>query len=248
MNAVKASVDKGIPVPAWGMGNVTARDGSRYDPMPEGCLIGGYDENDVLYVNLYPGPEQLPEGSVDEYGYTAIKNGLDTTNGLFFAGEKRGQPDPRQLYPGVINKIPSYLILPLSENPQGHRYVFGKAAFEVWADTLVCDSYFVNKTDDELGDICWNLHCSPYCAVCTSSAHDFLKTVTTRYPDLAPAAKLLPLYEKIRDYRQAIWSLQGGFFPPAENFRRHDFRAEIAGILRETGGVCDEILKVFGSK
>ena len=55
MNAIKASVDKGIPVLAWGMGNVTLGDGSRYDPLPEGCLIGGYDENDLLYVNLYPG-------------------------------------------------------------------------------------------------------------------------------------------------------------------------------------------------
>ncbi len=26
----------------------------------EGCLIGGYDKNDVLYVNLYLNPEHLP--------------------------------------------------------------------------------------------------------------------------------------------------------------------------------------------
>ena len=85
MNAIKESIDKGIPVLAWGIGNVTMGEsvgGGQYDPLPEGCLIGGYDENDVLYVNLYPGPERLPEGSIDEYGYSTITNGLDTTNGL----------------------------------------------------------------------------------------------------------------------------------------------------------------------
>ena len=64
MNAIKASVDKDIPVLAWGMGGVTTRTGNRWDPLPEGCLIGGYDENDMLYVNLYLGEERLPESSL----------------------------------------------------------------------------------------------------------------------------------------------------------------------------------------
>ena len=48
MNAVKDSVDRGVPVFAWGMGNVTTRSGNRHDPLPEGCLIGGYGENGAL--------------------------------------------------------------------------------------------------------------------------------------------------------------------------------------------------------
>ena len=35
MNAIKASADRGIPALAWGMGNVTMGDGSRYDPLPD---------------------------------------------------------------------------------------------------------------------------------------------------------------------------------------------------------------------
>lgn len=245
MNTIKASVDKGIPVLAWGIGNVAMGDGSRYVPLPEGCLIGGYDENDVLYVNLYLGPERLPEGSVDEYGYSTIIDGLNTTNGLFFAGEKLEQTDMRQVYQSAIDSIPAFLTLLPSESYLGGRYVFGKKAFETWADTLVTDSYFENKTDDELGGICWYLHCAPYCCVCTSSAYDFFRGVVEQYPDLIMAVKLLPLYEKMQNYRQEIWGLHGDFYPPMDKFKTHEFRLQIAEVLRRMGGLCDEILKVF---
>ncbi|MDD4773262.1 MAG: hypothetical protein PHZ09_06605, partial [Eubacteriales bacterium] len=251
INAIKASVDKGIPVLAWGMGNVTCSGTDAdvikwgYGTLPEGCLIGGYDANDVLYVNLYTGPERLPEGSVDEYGYSAITGGLDATNGLFFAGDKIEKPDSQRLCQDIIESIPAFLTLLPAENDSG-RYAFGKTAFEIWADTLEEDAYFENKTDAELGDVCWNLHCSPYCCVCTSTAYDFFKETAEQYPDMIMAQKLLPLYERLQNYRQDIWALHDGFFPPLDKFRTHRFRARIAEILRKMGGVCDEILTASG--
>ena len=245
MNAIKMSVDKDIPVLAWGMGNVTTGSGNRCDPMPEGCLIGGYDENDVLYVNLYPGEERMPKGSIDEYGYSTIINGLDTTNGLFFAGARIENLDIRQLYQSAIDNIPSFLTIPPFESYLGGKYAFGKTAFDVWADTLVTDEYFKNKTDDELGGICWNLHCAPFCCVCTSAAYDFLKDTVEKYPDMKTAEKLLPLYKSIQDYRQEIWELHGDFFPSMEKFREHEFRKQIAEILRKMGNICDKIIMAF---
>lgn len=246
MNAIKASVDKGVPVLAWGMGNVITGSGNRHDPLPEGSLIGGYDENDVLYVNLYTGPTRLPEGSVDEYGYSTITNGLDTTYGLFFAGEKIEKPDMRQIYQSVIDSIPAFLSLkPAKGHDVRGEYAFGKTAFEIWADTLETDSYFEDKNDEELSGVCWNLHCSPYCCVCTSSAYDFFKGAATQYPDIIMAVKLLPLYKKMQNYRQEIWELHGDFFPPMDKFRKHEFRAQIAEILRDMGGLCDEILMAY---
>jgi hypothetical protein len=254
MNAIKTSVDKDIPVLAWGIGNVTSsmtdENGQRWErfyPMGEGCLIGGYDENDVLFVNLYCGAERLPEGSVDEYGYSAITNGLDTTKGLFFAGEKLPPINMRQMYQGVIDSIPTFLTLPPTEGDGGF-YTFGKTAFETWAATLETDSYFENKTDAKLNDICWNLHLSPYCCVCTSSAYDFFKSAAEQYPDLPMAVTLLPLYKKIQDYKDEIWALQGDFYVPLEIFRAHEFRAQIADILRKMGSVCEEILLSYDGK
>lgn len=247
MNAIKASVDKGIPVLAWGMGNVTGKSGNRYDPLPEGSLIGGYDENDLLYVNLY-----TETGTpVDADGYTAITHGLDTTYGLFFVGEQVEKTDKRQVYQSAIDSIPALLTLLPAETTQSDsnaQYVFGKTAFEMWADTLETESLFEDKTDDELNGICWNLHCSPYCCVCTSAADKFLAGAVEEYPDLTMAVKLLPLYKQMAAYKDEIWAYQGDFFPPADKFRTHEFRAHIAEILRRMGGVCDEILKVFEGK
>ena len=247
MNAIKTSIDKDIPVLAWGIGNVTAGSGNRYDPMPEGCLIGGYDENDVLYVNLYCGQERLPEGSVDEYGYSAITNGLDTTKGLFFAGAKIEKPNMRQVYQEAIDSIPTFLTLPPTEGDSG-MYAFGKTALETWAETLEADEFFVGKSDEELGAICWNLHCAPFCCICTGSAYDFFKNAYEQYPDLDMAVKLLPLYKKIQDYKDEIWALHGEFFPPMDKFKTHEFREQVAAILRKMGGVCDEVLGEYDCK
>ena len=151
----------------------------------------------------------------------------------------------RQIYQDAIDSIPSFLTLPPFESYLGGRYAFGKTAFEVWADTLVADEYFEDKTDDELNGICWNLHCAPFCCICTSAAYDFIKETVEKYPDITIAGKLLPLYKKMGDYRDAIWQLHGDFFPPMEKFREHGFRAQLAEIIRNMGGVCDEILTVF---
>jgi hypothetical protein len=245
MNAIKASVDRGIPVLAWGIGNVAFENGSRCDPLPEGSLIGGYDENDVLYVNLYPGEERLPKGSIDEYGYSAITNGLDTTFGLFFVGTKTANPDMRKLYQDVINTIPTFLTLPVHECSEGKAHAFGKAAFDIWADTLITEEYYVNKDDDSLGEIWWRLHGAPYCCVCTSAAYDFIKDAAEKFPDLTIAAKLLPLYKMMVEYKDEIWQLQDGFYVSMDKFRKPEFRSQLAEILRKMGGVCTDILNAF---
>ena len=236
MNAIKASVDKGIPVLAWGIGNVTFPSGNRYDPMPEACLIGGYDENDLLQVNLYSGPERI---NVDADGYTAITHGLDTTRGLFFVGNPIEQPDLREIYRRAIERIPALLALPPADG-----YVFGREAFEKWADILLDETRFAGKTDDELSGICWNVHCSPYCNICTSAVEPFIRAASEVH-DIALAKKLLPLYEKFIQLRQEIWALHGDFFPPMDKFRTREFRTQIAEILRRMGSICDDILRAF---
>ncbi|MHB9106046.1 MAG: cysteine peptidase family C39 domain-containing protein [Armatimonadota bacterium] len=240
MNAIKASVDNGIPVLAWGMGNVILDDGW-HGNMPEGCLIGGYDENDLLYVNLYPGQERMnARGSyVDEDGYSAITHGLDGTKGLFFVGNPIEQPDLRNIYRRAIENIPAFLALPPADG-----YVFGQEAFEKWADTLLDESRFAGKTDDELNGICWNMHCSPYCNICTSAAEAYIRAAAEVY-DIALAKKLLPLYEKYIQLRQGIWALHGDFFPPMDKFSTREFRMQIADMLRQMGRVCDDILRAF---
>ena len=221
MNAIKASVDKGIPVLAWGM------------DLPEAGLIGGYD-GDTLYVNLYCGPERVEQ---DDDGYTAITGGLDTTQGLFFVGEPIGKTPPREVYREAIASIPALLSLPPKDG-----YLFGQAAFDTWAGTLLDESNFAGKTDEEIEGlgVTWDIHCAPYCTVCTSDALNFVKTAAKEH-NIAPAKKLLPLYKKFTKRRQKIWKLQGGFSPPVKKFRQRKFREKIGKILREMGALCAEI-------
>ena len=235
MNAIKASIDKGIPVLAWGMGNVTTFSGW-HGNMPEGCLIGGYDENDLLYVNLYPGPERM---TVDKDGYTAITQGLEGTKGLFFVGDPIEKPDLQEIYRNVIESIPTFLATPPADG-----YTFGQQAFEKWADTLLDESRFAGKTDDELSGICWDIHCSPYCNICTSAVDAFIQAASEIY-DIPLAKKLLPHYKYFVQLRKEIWALHDGFFPPMDKFRTYEFRKKIADILRQMGNICNDILRVF---
>ena len=239
MNAIKASIDKGIPVLSWGIGNVTAKSGWHGD-MPEGCLIGGYD-GDLLYANLYPGPERM---EVDSDGYSGILGGLDGVKGLFFVGGPIEKPEPKEIFSQAMMGIPALLSMPPAEG-----YDFGQAACEKWADTLLEESRYAGKTNDELSAICWQVHLSPYCNICTSAGLTYIRAAAEVY-DIDIAKKLLPLYERFTRLRQGIWEQHGiyeksDFFPPIDKFRTQEYRTKVAEILRRMGGVCDEILRAF---
>jgi hypothetical protein len=242
INAIKKSIDSNIPVLGWGigMGNIKMQDGSYCDMLPEGCIIGGYDDNDNLFVNLYLGPDRLEKGAVDEEGYTLISGGLEKSYGIFIIGDKIKKPELMEIYKDVIYSIPAYL-----NRSESNGYSFGKKAFENWAETLLDDTNFVDKTDDELSGICWNLHCSPYCCVCTMGSFSFMKGAAELFPEMKIVHKLLPLYEKMKDNTDKIWKLHGDFFPPMEKFRTYNFRKEIADILINMGKICEEILNEF---
>jgi hypothetical protein len=239
MNCIKASVDRGIPVMAWGIGGVIMHDGVRYEPLPEGCLIGGYD-GDTLYVNLYPGPERLAKGTVDDLGYTKINGGLSATNGIFIVGEKTDKPDNREFFREIIRGIPALLTLSPAQG-----YTFGAKAFADWADVMENDSFWNTQALAEKNN--WDLHGTAYCSTCTSlpSAVKLLSKIAVSDPEYAMAAALVPLYSKLANYNQEIWDFQDGFMPPAEKLMAHEYRAHIASILREMGGLCDEIVSVF---
>lgn len=248
------SVDCGIPVLAWGMGDVSFKDGSRYDPLPEGCFIGGYNEKEkLLFVNLYPEAERLAETSanglpgVDEFGYTAIdeRKALATTNGLFFITNKIAPPKMRDVYLKALNSIPHWLSLPEKDG-----YVYGKVAFDKWAGVLLDDS---NWSIKELCDAnMWNKHCCAYCSICTSIGVgdgnplvNYLKKAFDEIPEFPNAEKILEHYKQMRLLCQKIWDTHGDFMPPADKMVNHEFRERLAGTLREMGDICDGILSLF---
>jgi len=149
-------------------------------------------------------------------------------------GEPTEKTPPPQVYREAIAAIPERLTLPPAEG-----IVFGKAAFNLWADTLLDETRFAGKAKKEIKDMIWSIHCKAYCNVCTSNAEHFIKAAAR---ELESAARLLPLYEQFFKRKDRIWKLQGGFEPPVKKFRRRRFREKIAGLLREMGALCEEIV------
>ncbi|MBQ4574636.1 MAG: hypothetical protein IJA85_05495 [Clostridia bacterium] len=253
LKKIRASVDRGIPVLAWGVGGVVASSGTRYDPMPEGALIGGY-EDDILFINLYPGAERLAETShggrpgVDEDGYTAIPaaDALATTNGIFIALQQIKPTDPSVVYRDAIMSIPHWLTMKPTDG-----YVFGRVAFERWAEVLLNDENW--QTPEMCAANMWDKHCCAFCSICTSvgvatgegRAVDYLNEVLEVCPEFEIVNELLPHYRKMRQLSQQIWDTHGGFEAPADKMADHSYRAGLAGILAEMSMCCDEILKIF---
>lgn len=250
------SIDQGYPVLAWGVGGVP---GMRQDePMGEGALIGGYD-NDVLLIHLYCGAERLPDLSfdgrpgVDEDGYTAIpaEDALAGTDGIFILTEKITPTDPETVYREAIMQIPNWLTMV----PTGGRmsdteqYVFGKAAFTRWASVLLDDAVWQDCDEDAI----WNKHCCAFCSLCTSIGFfggdsrvaDWLNSAKAACPEFTVIDVILPLYRKMSDLWQQIWDFQDGFMPSVKQMQIHDYRENIAAVLIEMGGCCDEILQIF---
>ena len=248
---IHASVDRGIPVLAWGIGGVPGQNGSGYDILDEGALIGGYEE-DCLLAQLYPGAERLAPVSfggrpgVDEDGYTALppENALAGTHGIFIAGTKNTAKTPEDAYRKAVLSIPRWLTLPPTD-----EWIFGETAFARWAEVLLDDTLW--QTPDE--ELIWNKHCSPYCALCTSTgsfggdsrAVDYLNRAAAACPDLTVISALLPQYRKLSELSQQIWDTHGGFMPSPENMQDHEYRARLADILLGMGKCCSNILQIF---
>ncbi len=248
---IRASIDKGVPVLAWGCGGVVMRGGGEWNPLPEGCLIGGYEDN-LLYVNLYPGEERLAETSaagrpgVDAYGYTAIdaEKALATSYGIFILGDKLAGQNETEWYSRFVRSIPGYLTM-----PERDGWLFGKAAFDKWCAVLLEDANWQSEAMAEAN--CWDKHCSAYCALCTSiglregGITPFMEKMAAALPDLPEAAAIVPLFARLQALNQRIWDTHGGFMPPAERLATRAFREELARILGEMGQICEEIAMVF---
>ena len=245
---IRASIDRGLPVLAWGVGGVPGMPEGM--PMGEGALIGGYDD-DVLLVHLYCGAERLPSESfggrpgVDADGYTAIPaaSALAGSDGVFILTEKIPPTPAAEICRDVLAQMPRWLTMP----PTGGRvsdtaqYSFGKAAFDRWAAVLRDDAAWQDCDEG----VIWDKHCSAFCALCTSIGAFDGDSRAVDWLRRAGAVAILPHFCRMSEYFQEIWSLHGGFMPSAESMRQRSYRENIAAVLDKMGGCCDDILRAL---
>ena len=241
MEAIKSSVDRGVPVITAGIGGVFSAGGDSLDEYhPCWAVIGGYDGDDLLVNVFYENIE------TDEIGYVKAVGGLEKSKGIFILKEKVSDPDIEDIYRDIILSIPDKL----STSPED-GFAFGKDAYYKWAETLLDDSLF------EDGFNSWDLFGSAWVVVATNGVFfrgdfvsNFMVDLLTELPDFTVAKDvynlyLIKMYGKINDFQRVFDPDMSRFCISDEQLKNRGIREEMAGYLREAGDIHDEIVKVI---
>lgn len=170
------------------------------------------------------------------------KNVLDHSRGLLFVGDKKQAPPIADVYRKAVMNILVYM----SMQPKG-GLVFGKQAFEAWADGLLCDdSVFEGRTDKEMDELRWRYHCALLCIAGTNGcSRGFLAKALSFNPDMEVIPKLAPVYERMQSIYEEISNMQGGFFIPYENLKNAEMRRAVSTKIHEFNKCYDEIQEIM---
>ena len=222
-----ACIDKGLPIITHGFG-------LRIDPGGFENLfavICGYENGGDTFLVL-KGADTTP---------TPTQNLLEHTQGLLFVGEKRPSPPLAQVYREAVLRIPALMTMLPKDG-----LLFGKQAFEAWADGLLDDELFAATDEAALGPLGWRMHLAPLIIAGTNGcARGFLAKAFELNPDMGIILQLLPVYERMHVIFEEIQVMQGGFWISSETLKDTNARRAIAEKIRECGQCCDEIVSLF---
>jgi hypothetical protein len=234
--AIKTAIDKGIPVISGGIGNIQL-DESMIRHHKEWCNIGGYDENDILYVNAFP-----QELLVDEYGYCTVKDGLIYSSGLYILNKKIHETIVPEICRKAIKSIPAFISL-----PSYNGISLGQKAYYDWADGLLDDKNIDNLSDDPYKGFLWQRHNAPWINALTCEYH--MRLFYDRIAELSglpEASKVKEIYMKIYEYLPMIQRIHGGsFFAAVSVISKPEARKELASVLRCMGDLHNGLFELF---
>ena len=163
------SINRGVPVLTFGIVG------------PPICsIIFGYDDGgDILIGWAQFTDETDHDNPYDLYKaekYFQKRNGLDRSDALIFIGNKKHPPDIAGSVRTSLNNIYKFADLPAAD-----RVVFGRTAFEAWADSLLDDTCF--KTINDLGS---PLDTYGSCAVQIGTNMYYMQEYLNRCGELCP--------------------------------------------------------------
>ena len=231
MDVIKTTVNKGVPVITKGIGN--ARCGKTfYDPLPEWSNIGGYNNNDVLLVNVYP--EGIP---TDEYGYIEIKDGLKKSRGLFVLKDKFIEPDINDLLKQALYSIPVLISMPEIDG-----YSFGQKAYYDWADGLLTDEDFTEE--NICSGISWKKQNGPFVANATMGYYfrEHYDRVFSGIKDRELVKKVKEIYSKMG---HVPYPQTKEFFVTNEEIANPEMRKALSEKWRIVGDLHNELFELF---
>jgi hypothetical protein len=154
--AIIKSLQKGRPVVAYGV----------VGP-PEPAIITGYDENGEVLIgwSFFQGIPEFatslefePAGKEHLAGYFRKRDWFNNTHSLLVIGEKQEQPPLKEIYRDAlqwmlkVTRVP--MVRPEPDAPEWYRgRANGLAAYEAWADNLLCDEDFSNAEEARLREL-----------------------------------------------------------------------------------------------
>jgi len=222
---IVASIDRGAPVLTFGIVG------------PPVCsIICGYAEDGELLIGWSQFTGEVDEDKFPDHvfseDYFQVRGGLEESHGLVFIGGKKDRPSIAESLRQSIMNIPQWVQMP----PEGN-IVFGRAAYEAWADSLLRDELFADEGMLE-GPLDTYMSCVVLTGTNMHYMRRYLNRVMEQCPDLAPRIrKLRRLFKRMDRAFKRLTKLQGGFFFEKDRkaLLNLKLRAKLAKQVREIG-------------
>ena len=207
---------------------------------PVCSIIFGYAEDGEVLIGWSQFTGEIKEDTIFDHviseNYFQVRDGLEESYGLIFIGDKKERPSVEESLRQSILKIPEWASMPPEEREDSRVY-FGRAAYEAWADSLLCDEDFVDESMLERP-----LDTYGSCVVLTGTnmhyMQRYLKRVAEACPDMAPRIrKLRRQYQWLNRAFKRLTKLQGGFFFEKDRkaLLNKKLRVKLATQVREVG-------------
>lgn len=224
------SIDRGLPVLTFGIVG------------PPVCsIICGYAEDGDVLIGWSQFTGETTQDTIFDHAfsenYFQVRNGLDHSEALLFFGKKKEKPPVAAEMKRSILNIPELAAM----KPDNGVY-FGRAAFDAWADSLLCDTSFENEDMLE-GPLDTYRSCVVQAGTNLNYLEPYLARVQQICPDLTKQiGALRKLFLKEKEAFDRLITFQGGYFFEKDRnaLLNRDFRIALSRQVKEVGCLYEE--------
>lgn len=220
IDAIKESIDRGIPVIAFGI----------IGP-PEAGLITGYaDDGETVFGCSY-----FQDASVK--GYFEKHNWYETAEeykGLIIIGEEKPQPEPRDVF---VSSLDWAITLERMIQWQNGTYAAGLAASDAWATGLEADEDYPDDNPQVVGFRVMIHGDQATMLMERLHAANYLRGMSGLAPEVSEELQTAAeLYKQVGELTGKVWPWQSCSYQDEEimsGLADPAVRREIAGVIRE---------------
>ncbi len=241
---ITQSIDNGVPVLTFGIVG------------PPICsIIFGYDENGEVLIGWSqftdePHPESDgPHEECMAKNYFQKRGGLEKSDGLVFIGNKNSTPSAADGIRGALKNSSKLAGLPETQGLYSQQIVFGKQAFDAWADSLLDDAYFQDESRLP-APLDTYMSCIVQIGTNLHYMQEYLNRACEMCPDISPMIeRFREAYQAVGAAFQKVTDFQGGYFFEEDRkaLLNKGFRRELSKRVVYLGECYEKAARVFDS-